>query len=190
MPLELERSVVSLVRVVLGGEVLATPGWLQRPGREDCGRRWPVVCRIYTQLTRMELPDEMPARERPTVDLVLKRGGDPPRIVEVDETQHFNAYRALTIRAYPRSAEVSFDRRTWLQACARKRRLEGGGFGRPKPPLFPEDGGRHKQRAFRDALCDLVPVVHGWLPTLRIADFEVASWLRSGDARVRMEVLL
>ncbi|MGH2824774.1 MAG: hypothetical protein ACRDLY_17495 [Thermoleophilaceae bacterium] len=132
----------------------------------------------------------MPARERPTVDLVLKRGGDPPRIVEVDETQHFNAYRALTIRAYPRSAEVSFDRRTWLQACARKRRLEGGGFGRPKPPLFPEDGGRHKQRAFRDALCDLVPVVHGWLPTLRIADFEVASWLRSGDARVRMEVLL
>lgn len=30
-----------------------------------------------------------------------------------------------------------------------RRRLEGGGFGKPKPPLFPGDGGRHRQRALR-----------------------------------------
>jgi hypothetical protein len=43
-------------------------------------------------------------------------------------------------------------------------------LARPCPPLFPDAGGRHLQRAFRDALADLVPLEHGWLPTLRIAD--------------------
>jgi hypothetical protein len=45
----------------------------------------------------------MPPRERRTVDCVLQRRGEPPRIVEFDEKQHFNGYRALTIRAYPQT---------------------------------------------------------------------------------------
>jgi hypothetical protein len=82
----------------------------------------------------MELPPEMPPRERRSVDAVLERPGEPPRIVEVDEKQHFNRYRAMTIRAYPRELEVAFDKAAWLAACDRKKRLEGGGFGKPKPP--------------------------------------------------------
>lgn len=35
------------------------------------------------------------------------------------------------------------------------------------------EGGRHWQRAFRDALADLLPLVHDWLPTIRISDTEV-----------------
>jgi hypothetical protein len=108
----------------------------------------------------------MPPRERRTVDCVLQRRGEPPRIVEFDEKQHFNSFRALTIRAYPRTAAVAFDRRAWLRACEAKRRLEGGGFGLPKPPLFPDEDGRHRQRAYRDAVADLLPAVHGWCPTL------------------------
>jgi len=57
----------------------------------------------------------MPPRERRTVDCVLQRRGEPPRIVEFDEKQHFNGFRALTIRAYPRTAAVAFDRRAWLR---------------------------------------------------------------------------
>jgi hypothetical protein len=60
----------------------------------------------------------------------------------------------------------------------------------PKPPLFPLEDGRHRQRAYRDALADLLPAVHGWLPTLRIADFEVAEWIYRPGARRRMEQLL
>lgn len=131
----------------------------------------------------MELPDEMPRRERRTVDLVLQRRGEPPRILEVDEKQHFNRYRGITLRLYPRSARVAYDKRAWLGACDAKIRLEGGGFARPRPPLFPMEGGRHRQRAFRDALADLVPGVHGWLPTLRIAEFEVDAWLWDRGAR-------
>lgn len=130
------------------------------------------------------------ARERRTVDAVLQRPGEPPRIIEVDETQHFNCYRAITIRAYPRSAQVAFDRRGWLAACGAKRRLEGGGFGKPRPPLFPDDGGRHRQRAYRDALADLIPPVQGWLPTLRIAYFEVQGWIDTPQAQERMTELL
>lgn len=94
----------------------------------------------------MELPEVMPPRERRSVDCVLQRRGEPPRIVEFDETQHFNRYRAITLRRYPRSVRVAFDRSVWLQACYAKTRLEGGGFGRPKPPLFPHEDGRHRQR--------------------------------------------
>jgi hypothetical protein len=187
---ELERLVIGLVRDVYGGRELATPGWLQRPGRAETGRRWRVLQRIYHERTAMELPEVMPLRERRTVDCVLQRRGEAPRIVEFDEEQHFNRYRALTIRSYPRAAAAAFDRRAWLHACEAKRRLEGGGFGVPKPPLFPHDDGRHRQRAYRDALADLLPAAHGWLPTLRVADFEVVAWVYGRGARRRMEQLL
>jgi hypothetical protein len=63
---------------------------------------------------------------------------------------------------------LAFPAEVWRQRSHGKRRLEGGGFGAPKPPLFPGAGGRHRQRAFRDALRDILPPEHGWLPTLRI----------------------
>jgi hypothetical protein len=67
-----------------------------------------------------------------------------------------------------------------------KTRLEGGGFAAPKPPLFPAVNGRHQQRAFRDALCDILPPEHGWLPTLRLGDFDVGRWIETPRASERM----
>jgi hypothetical protein len=190
MPRELEQAVVALVRGVYGGSEQPTPDWLQRPGPAECGRRWQIARDVYAELTDMELPDAMPPRERRTVDCVLRRRGEPPRIIEFDETQHFNRYRAQTIRRYPRSVRVAYDRAAWLAASDAKQRLEGGGFGRPKPPLFPHEDGRHRQRAFRDALADLLPAVHGWSPTLRIADFEVVGWIHGPGAKARMRTLV
>jgi hypothetical protein len=60
----------------------------------------------------------------------------------------------------------------------------------PKPPLFPHEDGRHRQRAYRDTLADLLPAVHGWLPTLRVADFEVVAWISTPGARRGMQQLL
>jgi hypothetical protein len=191
MALELQRAVCELVHRIYGGEVIVeTPAWLQQPSRSQCGRRWPVVRRIYSELTGLELPEEPPPRERRTVDLILKKRGQAPRIVEVDETQHFNEFRAITLRGYPSSATIAFPKRDWVVACNAKKRLEGGGFAKPRPPLFPGENGRHRQRAFRDALADLVPAVHGWLPTLRIADFEVEDWIFDRRPRARMVSLL
>jgi hypothetical protein len=56
--------------------------------------------------------------------------------------------------------------------------------------LFPGEGGWHRQRAFRDALCDLLPPAYGYLPTLRIGEFEVISWLHERSTKERLRSLL
>jgi very-short-patch-repair endonuclease len=131
----------------------------------------------------------MPPRESRRVDCVL-RIGSSRRIVEVDEKQHFNRYRAASLRLYPRSIRVAFNRELWIKESEKKTKLGGGGWGSPSPPLFPADGGRHQQRAFRDARCDILPPDHGFLATLRIADFEVKNWFAADDASERMAQLL
>lgn len=103
MSLELERATVDLVRKIYGGPEQPTPDWLQRPAAAEAGCCWEFVRAMYAELTDMELPDVMPPRERRKVDCVLQCRGEPRRIVEFDETQHFNRYRALTLRRYPRS---------------------------------------------------------------------------------------
>lgn len=55
---------------------------------------------------------------------VLEYDDGSHQILEVDESQHFNEYRALTLRAYV-NLPVAFDREAWLTACQRKTRLEG-----------------------------------------------------------------
>lgn len=118
---------------------------------------WPLVQEIYAELTGGgSLPETMPPRERRQVDAILVVGGEA-RILEVDETQHFNRFRALTLRRYNGQIPLAFPAADWIAACEAKKRLEGGGFGKPRPPLFPRDGGRHQQRAFRDALADFCP---------------------------------
>jgi hypothetical protein len=187
---ELERRVVELVVSVLGARVLPTPSWLVRPGRIECAGRWPLVREIYAELEpRLELPDAMRPVERREIDAVIEADGST-RLLEVDETQHFNRFRAQTLRRYADDVSLAFDAWSWIARCEQKLRLEGGGFGRPKPPLFPGENGRHRQRAFRDALADLVPLEHGYGPTLRVADFEVAGWLHESDAEDRMTVLI
>jgi hypothetical protein len=152
-------------------------------------RVWDRISRIYTELTRLTLPEAMRPVERRIVDTVLLQEGYLPRILEFDEEQHFNEFRAATLKCYG-DAPVAFDTKAWLAASLAKKKLEGGGFAKAKPPLFPDLNGRHRQRAFRDALCDLIPPLHGFAPTLRIAKFEVRSWIYSKDAERRMDELL
>lgn len=190
MALELQNAVTRLVVEILGAEVGVMPAWLMRPGRNECRARWPLVQEIYAELTGGgRLPETMPPRERRQVDAILVVGGES-RILEVDETQHFNRFRALTLRRYVGQIPLAFPAADWIAAGEAKKRLEGGGFGKPRPPLFPEDGGRHQQRAFRDALADTLPGEHGWLPTLRVADFEVAPWINGPGTELRMRALL
>lgn len=196
MQRELERTVVAVVEEALNCELRdgreATPTWLMRPGILECGTRWKLVRSIYTELTGLQLPDAMPPSESRNVDGVLEIAGTPMRILEVDERQHFNQPRALTLRQYPASLALGFPRDLWLQrSAASRRKLTGtSDFDSPRPPLFPEPGGRHQQRAFRDALTDLLPELHGWAPTVRIAYFEVRGWINGPTAVARMRELL
>ena len=132
----------------------------------------------------------MPSRERRSIDAVLTDADGGIRIVEVDEVQHFTPPRARALAHYPPGTGTAFDREEWQRRSAASTKLRGGGFARPCPPLFPDPGGRHLQRAFRDSLADLLPAEHSWRPTLRIGDFEVKDWLHAPDASERMAVLL
>ena len=192
MPRQLQRRVLELVETAFDTTLQheTCPDWLKRPGRDDCGPLWPTVQAIYTGLTGQELPDVMPPRERRSLDAVLTHRDGTRRVVEVDEAQHFTPARARTLALYPRDTATAFDRAVWAQRAASTIRLPGGGFSRPCPPLFPGPGGRHLQRAFRDALADLLPALHGWAPTLRLADFEVLDWLHADNATQQMEDLL
>jgi len=176
----LQYQVIAVLERTLGRRVAAgpTPEWLLRPGKTEAGPLWRTIRRIYRELTDgLELPDEAPFREWREVDGMLGLRHGPARLVEVDEAQHFNEFRAMTLAAYPKDIGLAFPKAVWLRESKSRRAIGGGGWAKPKPPLFPMAGGRHHQRAFRDALADLLPSVHGYAPTLRIADFEVEPWI-------------
>jgi len=189
VPRDLEKRVLEVLEKALRRHVYIgpTPGWLMRPGRLECGTRWRTVRLIYRQLTNgREVSDEMPMREWREVDGLFGGRGIPWRIVEVDESQHFNEFRALTLGKYPKDVPLGFPKGAWLAESRRRRARAGGGWAKPRPPLFPMAGGRHRQRAFRDALADLLPSVHDYAPTLRIAHFEVEPWIWQRGAIVRL----
>jgi hypothetical protein len=190
MGLELQNAVVELVARLLGATQGETPDWLSHPARAEVGDRWKLIGGIYNGLTGLELPEEMPSKESRRADAVLLRRARPPLILEVDEKQHFNQFRATTLQHYPADLPLAFNRAEWLSRSTVKLELEGGGFARPCPPLFPGGGGRHRQRAFRDALCDILPPEHDWAPTLRIGHFEVEEWIHEPEAAVKMRALL
>jgi hypothetical protein len=198
MPGQLEKAVLDLVEQITGGSIQRQASeykWLGQIGLDSCGTNWKCICDIYRDLTNQNLPELMlPWKRR--VDGILRVGSSCPRIVEIDECQHFNCYRASTFRFYSSEVPIAFDRDIWIRQSLFKKRLEGGKFGIPKPPLFDLEQGRHRERAFRDALCDLLPSQHGFLPTLRIGHFEVPwdrknkTWLNKNDARKDIEDLL
>lgn len=193
MPGELQRLVLDLVRDVVGDviEEEYSPAWLRRPGRDECGSRWPLIQEVYYQLTQgMVLPTVMPLRERRRIDGLCTISGRKPFIIEFDESQHFGPARLLTLSHYPADISVRFSIQVWSDHCKRTKKQPGGGFARPCPPLFPHTGGRHLQRAFRDMLADVLPPLHGYEPTLRIAHFEVKPWLGHEGDRIRMRDLL
>lgn len=80
----------------------------------------------------------------------------PGFIVEFDEDQHFTAPRALALDAYPEDVVIGFDRARWRSLCCSLNRHDN------RPPY------RDEQRAWYDALRDLVPVLHGLRPTVRL----------------------
>ncbi|MGW5480905.1 hypothetical protein [Streptomyces sp. NPDC004008] len=190
---ELQNGITCLLPAAVKAEIEteSCPAWLRRPGRIECAGMWETVSAIYGALTGLVLPEQAPARERRSLDVLLTYDNGQRQILEVDEKQHFTAARALTLDHYPAGVKLGFDVSQWL---ARSRSLSGrepgGGFGKPKPPLFPGEGGRHRQRAFRDALADLLPPVHGWLPTIRISDTEVTAVAAAPDAVSSLRTLL
>lgn len=106
-------------------------------------------------------------------------------------TKYSTSTSSVPLRStYPDTIRLGFSKDSWIDRCLQKRKLEGDGFKMPRPPLFPNENGRHQQRAFRDALADILPQEHGFAPTLRLADSEVRDWISEPGAVGRMAQLV
>ena len=193
MARELQERVLDVLESALRRRVTRSPrpDWLSRPGHTACKTEWRRIRLIYRRLTDgMELPEDMPPREWRELDGQFGGHGLALRLVEIDEQQHFNEFRARTLLLYPKGAPLGFPLDLWLAQSQQRVARSGGGWGRPTPPLFPMTGGRHRQRAFRDALADLLPPLYGFAPTLQIGDFEVQPWIWDRGAAPRLRRLI
>jgi hypothetical protein len=94
---------------------------------------------------------------------------DPPFILEFDESQHFTRPRRVTLALYPDNFNSGFSLSNWQELCRQIDAQDDQPFD------------RDERRAWYDTLRDLVPMVHGFKPTVRLYAGEFA-WC-SLDAR-------
>lgn len=81
---------------------------------------------------------------------------DPGFVVEFDESQHFTRPRKLALKVYGDALPLGFSAKRWINLCEQR-------DARDNDPPF-----RDEQRAWYDALRDLVPTTRGLLPTVRL----------------------
>jgi very-short-patch-repair endonuclease len=104
--------------------------------------------------------------------LAGKRAGSSPRpdfllplaslIVEVDEIQHFTTDRLRTLELYPEAALLAFDVGEYRTRISQWSSVANN-YRAAKPAVdFPHPGGRRAQRAYFDAVRDLVAPSFGW----------------------------
>ncbi|MDX1870693.1 hypothetical protein SBI67_01040 [Mycolicibacterium sp. 120266] len=88
-------------------------------------------------------------------------------LIEVDESQHFTSFRLQTLQMYPPDVPLGFDLQEYIAICRRWQRTSDGYF-RTKAARGFGVGGRHRQRAYYDALRDLATPAMGCPPLIRI----------------------
>ena len=81
---------------------------------------------------------------------------DPPFILEFDESQHFSRPRLISLSFYSSELSWGFSVSRWRQLCRDIGAVDD----------IPFD--RDERRAWYDTLRDLVPLVHGFKPTVRL----------------------
>ena len=100
---------------------------------------------------------------------------DPGFIVEFDESQHFTFPRKLALSAYGDSVSLGFSARRWIGLCEHHDKRDH------RPPY------RDEQRAWYDTLRDLLPLVKGLQPTVRLYARDLAWCSLDPDSRESRE---
>ncbi|MBM4261969.1 MAG: hypothetical protein FJ145_11145 [Deltaproteobacteria bacterium] len=99
---------------------------------------------------------------------------DPGFILEFDESQHFSWPRLITLAQYPQDLQVGYSISRWQTLCRQIAAVDN-------TPLD-----RDERRAWYDTLRDLLPIIHGFRPTVRLyaGDFQWCA-LDPGNAADR-----
>lgn len=115
---------------------------------------YPALKKIYEALQdRRGFREFVRTARLPNCDFFVP---NPGFVVEFDESQHFTAARADTLRLYPEGLPIGYDRREWVSRC-NEIAVEDH-----DPPF------RDEQRAWYDTLRDFLPIIKGLHPTIRL----------------------
>jgi very-short-patch-repair endonuclease len=98
-------------------------------------------------------------------------------VIEFDERQHFTLPRAASLQAYPDGKKLSFDKEKWIQLC---HEINAG----DNSPAY-----RDEQRAFYDAVRDIMASRIGLQPVVRIYEADVL-WEKEGDSSPQAKKVL
>jgi hypothetical protein len=82
-------------------------------------------------------------------------------IIEFDERQHFTLPRAASLRAYPTTVPLGFDKERWIALCEEIQAADND-------PFY-----RDEQRAFYDSIRDIVAPKMGFKPVVRIFEQDI-----------------
>jgi len=156
--------------------------WMVSNPSEELVKSHSIISDVYSELVenlfslheRLALIEQKKLSQLQRFDIWV---GEPFNFaVEFDEKQHFNQYRALTLKHYD-NFETGFIVKQYKENCKGIRMKPGkSGFQKLKTNdiLFPEllggelQDNRIRQRAFRDFLKDFLPIVNNANPTVRI----------------------
>ena len=98
-------------------------------------------------------------------------------VIEFDERQHFTLPRAASLRTYAGTTKLGFDKGKWIQLC------EDINAGDNSPEY------RDEQRAFYDAIRDVMAPRVGLKPVIRIYESDVL-WERDGESSPKAKEIL
>lgn len=88
--------------------------------------------------------------------------------IEIDEHQHFTSYRLAALGLYPEDTPLGFDLTQYRDLC-KKWSPQADRYRASKEAVGFGPGGRQRQRAYYDALRDLVTPAMGHPPVIRVA---------------------
>jgi hypothetical protein len=177
-----QRLITDILATVLG-QPPGNPsfGWMTNKQAEDDSGEPYVSLRAIFKALRGNAEAHALKRERP-LNCDASFGGSYNFIFEFDEIQHFSSFRLKTFDFYPQGLKLGYNLERYRDYC-KKHMVEANSYRQAKTTDdFPFAGGRTAQRAYFDAVRDLLPPVHGLNPTLRIAEFEVARVVANDKA--------
>jgi hypothetical protein len=102
----------------------------------------------------------------PTPDLIHTELGC---IIEVDEVQHFTSARLMSLDLYPYDTPLGFDPSEYRALIDQWHNKGDRAYAHKVSRDFPRPGGRQAQRAYNDALRDLLAPTFTSYPVIRIA---------------------
>jgi hypothetical protein len=136
--------------------------WINRRGHFDLPAEAAPIVPLMQELFDVLSGDATAQRSKSSTPLTGDLFHEPTgTFIEIDESQHFTSFRATTLRMYPPGVALGFDRDEYLSLCdawsSRSDRYRAA-----KPAVGFGAGGRQRQRAYNDALRDLVtPLMTG-----------------------------